>query len=299
MARTARLFGILLLLLIFCATLVSNKSALSAVCTLEQASWIAEAGSSGGVAHVGGPAIGLKVTGQGCSGLSVSFDIYEWDPTSNDYLTTVKTTFNGDTAMASYTLTKVDFTKGGNEYIGETILFQASVFDSSGSKLGTVGSPQITLLDISTQTFGCVADDSVYTCSSSGKSDCSDAPSCSGKKCYSFDSSYCGQKTSAVTGNSGKTNILGYDYSKYDPWPNVTSIFDLIDKITSFLLTIAIPIAVILIVYAGIILLSSAGNPGKITQAKNTLWYTVIGFSVLLIGKGFFLLIESVLNLGK
>ena len=84
-----------------------------------------------------------------------------------------------------------------------------------------------------------------------------------------------------------------------NPWTGVDNIFDAIDKITNFLITIAVPIAVILIIWAGIIFLTSMGNPGKITKARTILLYVMIGFAVLLIGKGFFLLIESALNLGN
>lgn len=91
---------------------------------------------------------------------------------------------------------------------------------------------------------------------------------------------------------------MNQGFNLQNPWPGTTSIFDVLDKLTSFLLNISIPIAVILIIYAGILFLTSAGNSGRITQAKSIMWYTILGFSVILIGKGFFLLIESILNLG-
>ena len=81
------------------------------------------------------------------------------------------------------------------------------------------------------------------------------------------------------------------------PWAGVNNIFDLLDKITDFLLNVSVPIAVILIIYAGVLFLTSAGNTARIGQAKNILWYTILGFAVILIGKGFYLLIESILNL--
>lgn len=89
-----------------------------------------------------------------------------------------------------------------------------------------------------------------------------------------------------------------------DPWANLCGesacdIFGIINKATTFMIEIAIPIAVGLIIFAGIMLLTSAGDPGRIGKAKDMLRYTVIGFAVLLIGKGFFLLIQSILNLGQ
>ena len=96
-------------------------------------------------------------------------------------------------------------------------------------------------------------------------------------------------------GQAGQTNIYGYNYQ--NPWPDVKSIFDLINKVTNLMIEFAIPIAVALIIYAGIMFLTSAGDTGRINKAKTALRYTILGFGVLLIGKGFFLLVQSILNL--
>lgn len=92
---------------------------------------------------------------------------------------------------------------------------------------------------------------------------------------------------------------LRYDYSKYDPWPDVNDIFQLVNTFSNFLIMIAVPLAVIFIIYAGILLLISGGDKSKITKARNMIWYTVLGFAALVIGRGFYLLIESILNLGS
>ncbi len=76
------------------------------------------------------------------------------------------------------------------------------------------------------------------------------------------------------------------------------SLVDLAKAIGRFLFQIAIPIAVIVIIYAGILFLTSGGDKAKITTARNTLWYAVIGLAIILIGQGFFTLIKSILNLG-
>lgn len=89
-----------------------------------------------------------------------------------------------------------------------------------------------------------------------------------------------------------------YDYSRFDPWPDVKNIPQLINKFSNFLISIAIPLAVIFIIYAGVLLLISGGDKGKITKARMMIWYTVFGFAALVIGRGFYLLIESILNLG-
>ena len=68
--------------------------------------------------------------------------------------------------------------------------------------------------------------------------------------------------------------------------------------LATWLLNIAIPIAVAMIVYAGVMFLTSRGDTTKVAQAKKILLYAVIGLAIILIGKGFITLIESVLNLG-
>lgn len=155
-------------------------------CVLGSATWVVATGSPTTRTYVG-DSIGLKVVGQGCDGFDVSFDMYEWDPTKNDYLRTVKTKFQNGIAKSDTILAMGDFVKGGDEYVGETLVFEASVFDGSGSKLNTVSSPKIVFLASGTsnqQSYACVADDGKYACSPSGKQDLSDVPNnaCKGKE---------------------------------------------------------------------------------------------------------------------
>ena len=76
------------------------------------------------------------------------------------------------------------------------------------------------------------------------------------------------------------------------------NLVELIDIIATWLFNLSIPITVAMIVYAGVIFLISRGDTAKVTQAKNILLYAVVGFAIILIGKGFITLIESILNLG-
>lgn len=62
---------------------------------------------------------------------------------------------------------------------------------------------------------------------------------------------------------------------------------------------VAIVIAVIMYVWAGVQLLTSQGKPEKVASAKKLLWYTTIGLVVVLIGEGFIDLIKSILNAGS
>ncbi len=79
----------------------------------------------------------------------------------------------------------------------------------------------------------------------------------------------------------------------------VDSFQELIKIIGDKLLIIAIPIAVIFIIWAGIRFVVSKGEKGEIDAAKKMLWYTIIGLAVIFIGKGFITLITDILNLSK
>ncbi len=73
----------------------------------------------------------------------------------------------------------------------------------------------------------------------------------------------------------------------------------LVNIIAQWIFNLAIPIAVAMIVYAGILFLTAAGEPAKVTKAKEVLKYAVIGLAIILIGKGFVTLIKSILELGS
>ncbi|MBI2062491.1 MAG: hypothetical protein HYT64_02280 [Candidatus Yanofskybacteria bacterium] len=68
--------------------------------------------------------------------------------------------------------------------------------------------------------------------------------------------------------------------------------------IAQSIFNLAIPIAVAMIVYAGILFLTSKGDTGQVTKARDVLKYAVIGLVIILIGSGFVTLIQSVLELG-
>lgn len=72
----------------------------------------------------------------------------------------------------------------------------------------------------------------------------------------------------------------------------------LIKIIAQWIFNLAIPIAVAMIVYSGILFLTAAGEPAKVTKARDVLKYAVIGLAIILIGSGFVTLIQSILELG-
>jgi len=75
---------------------------------------------------------------------------------------------------------------------------------------------------------------------------------------------------------------------KYD------SFAKLVDGLFGFIITIAVAVAPIIILYAGFIILSSGGEPEKMKTAKNTILYTVIGLAILFLGKGLIAVIRDI-----
>ena len=70
----------------------------------------------------------------------------------------------------------------------------------------------------------------------------------------------------------------------------------LIDKIATWLLGIGTVLATIVVLWAAFLFMTSGGNKDRVTQARQTLWYAVIGLTVLLLAKGMTLLIQNTLS---
>ncbi len=70
----------------------------------------------------------------------------------------------------------------------------------------------------------------------------------------------------------------------------------LIDKIATWLLGIGTVLATIVVLWAAFLFMTSGGNAERVTRARQTLWYAVIGLTVLLLAKGVTLLIQNFLS---
>jgi hypothetical protein len=78
--------------------------------------------------------------------------------------------------------------------------------------------------------------------------------------------------------------------------PGGKDIPTLIDKIATWLLEIGATIAVIIVLYAAVLFMTSGGNQARVTMARQTLWYAIIGLAILLLAKGVTLFIQNVLS---
>lgn len=67
----------------------------------------------------------------------------------------------------------------------------------------------------------------------------------------------------------------------------------LINNVIQFVIQISVVIAAIILVYAGLIMVTSSGNPGQITRAKGLFFNVVIGLLILLAA---FLIVNTILS---
>lgn len=71
-----------------------------------------------------------------------------------------------------------------------------------------------------------------------------------------------------------------------NPLGDIQNISDLLDSILDWLIPIGITLCTIMIIIGGIMFMTAGGSEDKVTRAKKTLTYAVIGLVVLLIAKG-------------
>lgn len=76
----------------------------------------------------------------------------------------------------------------------------------------------------------------------------------------------------------------------------INDLSTLITKITDFVLAVIGSLATLVFIYAGILYLTSAGNPAQVEKAKSAVKYAVIGIVVALLGKGLIEVIQSVIT---
>ncbi len=92
--------------------------------------------------------------------------------------------------------------------------------------------------------------------------------------------------------NSLIVTNLRADYVFGNPLRNKT-IGEIIDSLTNFIFYLAIIVAPLIIIVAGFLFTTAAGDAEKIAQAKKIITWTIIGFSIVLFSKGIVALISS------
>ena len=82
---------------------------------------------------------------------------------------------------------------------------------------------------------------------------------------------------------------------------NVTNLPDksieaILDTVANWLFTILLTISAIIIVIAGIMFVSSGGDPEKVTGARNLILYAVIGIIVAAMAKGLMAIVKAMVT---
>ncbi|HVZ11311.1 MAG TPA: pilin [Candidatus Paceibacterota bacterium] len=116
-----------------------------------------------------------------------------------------------------------------------------------------------------------------------------------------------GGSNATGTGSTGTGNTAtkSYSFTLFNPLCQgdnsscPQNIFDIFDIVSTWIVNISIPIAVILILWAGFKMLTSRGVPANVQQGRKIITYVVLGLAIIFIGKGFISLIYSILNLGS
>lgn len=99
-------------------------------------------------------------------------------------------------------------------------------------------------------------------------------------------------------GKDSGTNKGAFDFSYDNPFKGgVENVMDLLAVLAKFIFQLGVPVAVIVIIYSGITMIISSGNPGMYQRGITGLKYAALGLAVLLIGKGFVSLIQSILSI--
>lgn len=75
-----------------------------------------------------------------------------------------------------------------------------------------------------------------------------------------------------------------------------TSITELIDSIIGFVLWVAIIVAPVMAIIAGLLFLTAGGNPNQVKKGNQILLWTIAGFLFILFSKGVLNLIQYVLG---
>jgi hypothetical protein len=92
--------------------------------------------------------------------------------------------------------------------------------------------------------------------------------------------------------------LLGFPFISFAQLPAAgpTSWGGLAASIINFLLSLVIPVAVIMIIWSGILFMTAGGIEDRVTQAKKYFTWAIVGLAIALIGKGFISLVRDILG---
>ena len=79
--------------------------------------------------------------------------------------------------------------------------------------------------------------------------------------------------------------------------PLGTNTFEgLINNIINYLFTISLVIAPLMFIFAGFLFVTAEGKTEKVEKAKDLIWWTIIGFVIILLARGLVEMLQSMLG---
>jgi len=91
--------------------------------------------------------------------------------------------------------------------------------------------------------------------------------------------------TISANGTDGFQNPLEYE-----------TFGELVEAIISFIFTIAVVVAPLMIIIGAFYLITAGGEPKKIGTGKNIIIYTLIGLAIIMLARGLLAMIESIIG---
>lgn len=77
---------------------------------------------------------------------------------------------------------------------------------------------------------------------------------------------------------------------------DIDDVIDIIETLVNWLFAIIIAIAVIMLLWAAFLWMTSSGDETKVSDARKTLIYALVGVAVAVIAKGLVAIVQSLFN---
>lgn len=94
-----------------------------------------------------------------------------------------------------------------------------------------------------------------------------------------------------------QSSQAGFEFP--NPLENIEDLPDFLKVLWKIIFDLAIVLAPLLIVYAGFLFVTAAGNPDTIKKAKDVITWTIVGLVIILISGGIASVIKDVLKQGS
>jgi len=98
-----------------------------------------------------------------------------------------------------------------------------------------------------------------------------------------------------LTQPGGGSGSSGGDIRFDSPLGNYGNFQEVLGRVINGLVILATPVVVIMILWAGYQFIVSGGSPDKVTKARQTILWTVVGYGILLLASGITAIIQELL----